>query len=78
MFLSFPGLIAVLGLLWCVNVIGSFSSDWEAFRETDDTGDRAIQLFVWFITLIAAVVTVGLMVWFFYASLTELESWKRL
>lgn len=76
-FLSVPGLLALLSVLWCAHVLQSLADDIIAYRETQSRAVKALQMLKWAGTLVAAVVAGVIFYSLFTQSISEWESWKR-
>ena len=76
-FLNPKAIIAILALLWCAKILQSLPSDWVTFKDSEDRGDRAIQVFAWVFTLIIAIGTGSYFFSFLSFSFNEIQDWMR-
>lgn len=65
----------VLGVWWCYEVIARFRDDVEELREVKETSRRAAIIIVWGITVIIAVLLVGLTIVMAARAISEWRGW---
>lgn len=76
-FLSVPGLLALVAVLWCAQVLQTLPDDIIEFRATQSRSEKLLQLLKWAGGIVAAIVTGVIFYSLFTVSLSEWESWKR-
>ncbi|MCZ6690417.1 MAG: hypothetical protein O7H41_12500 [Planctomycetota bacterium] len=63
--------VFLLGLLWCREILGRFHSDLEEFKKTQDSGEKAVLLFFWVLT-VPIMIVMAVIIWIGVSGLIEM------
>ncbi len=61
----------LLGFLWCREILGRFHSDLEELKKTQNSGEKAVILFFWVLT-VPIMIVMAVIIWIGVSGLIEM------